>query len=206
MWLMKTGQILKEVSVKSGDKIVLRTPRWEDLDDLLGLINSVVDEGAEIGRDREVSREEEIDWLSGLLARLERGKTFFLVAEAKGRIIASSDINRLDGFQKHVGVVGIVIKNGFRELGIGTAMMNVLIEQAKKMGLEILTLTAFASNKRAIHVYEKVGFTQTGLIPRKHLKQGKYIDDEAVGVTPQWETSRFSTLISPLPRREKQNS
>jgi RimJ/RimL family protein N-acetyltransferase len=174
---MKTGQVLQEFSVKGGRKIVLRTPRWEDLDDLLELINSIVDEGAEISRDEKVSREEEIDWLSGLLARLERGKTFFLVAEVKGRIIASSDINRQIGFQKHVGVVGIVIKKGFRELGIGTAMMRVLIEQAKKMGMKILTLTAFASNKRAMHVYEKVGFVQTGLIPKKHLKQGKYIDE-----------------------------
>ena len=168
---------MKEFSIKSGDKIVLRTPRWEDLDDLLQLINSVVDEGAEIGRDRKVSREDEIDWLSGLLARLERGKTFFLVGEVKGKIIASSDINRQNGFQKHVGVVGIAIMKNFRELGIGTAMMRVLIEQAKKMGMEILTLTAFASNKRAIHVYEKVGFMKTGLIPKKHLKQGKYIDE-----------------------------
>ena len=74
-------------------------------------------------------------------------------------------------------MVGIVIRKDFRELGIGTAMMRVLIEQAKEMGLRVLTLTAFASNKRAIHVYEKVGFLQTGLIPKKLLKQGKYIDE-----------------------------
>jgi RimJ/RimL family protein N-acetyltransferase len=174
---MKTGQVLREFSVKGVDKIVLRTPKWEDLDYLLELINSVVAEGAEIGRNEEVSREQEIDWLSGLLSRLERGKTFFVVAEVKGKIIASSDINRQNGFQKHVGVVGIVIRKDFRELGIGTAMMRLLVEQAEKMGLKVLTLTAFASNKRAIHVYEKVGFIQTGLIPKKHLKQGKYIDE-----------------------------
>ena len=174
---MKTGQVLKEFFVKGGDKVVLRTPKWEDLDDLLELINSIVDEGAEIGRAEKVLREEEIDWLSGLLARLERGRTFFVVAEVKGSVIASSDIARQSGFQKHVGVVGIVIKNGFRELGIGTAMMRVLVEQAQEMGLKVLTLTAFASNKRAIHVYEKVGVVQTGLIPKKLLKQGKYIDE-----------------------------
>jgi len=174
---MKTGQVLQELSVRDGRRVVLRTPRWEDLGDLLELINSVVDEGAEISRDEKVSKEEEIDWLSRLLALLERGKTFFLVAEVDGGVIASSDINRQTGYQKHVGVVGIVIKRGFRELGIGTAMMRVLIEQAEKMGMKVLTLTAFASNKRAIHVYEKVGFVQTGLIPKKHLKEGKYIDE-----------------------------
>jgi len=174
---MRTGQIVEEFSVKRVGIVVLRTPKWEDLDDLLELINSVVDEGADITRDEKISREEEIDWLSRLLTQIERGSTFFLVAEVKGRIIASADINRQGGFQKHVGVVGIVIKKDFRELGIGTVMMRVLIEQSKKMGIKILTLTAYSTNKRAIHVYEKVGFRQTGLIPKKFLKQGKYIDE-----------------------------
>jgi len=40
-----------------------------------------------------------------------------------------------------------------------------------------LTLSAFATNKPAIHVYEKVGFVQTGTIPKKHFKEGKYIDE-----------------------------
>jgi RimJ/RimL family protein N-acetyltransferase len=69
------------------------------------------------------------------------------------------------------------VKQGYRDAGIGTEIMRTQIDLAKKMKLEVLTLTAFASNKRAIHVYEKVGFVQTGRIPRKHLKNGKYIDE-----------------------------
>jgi len=108
---------------------------------------------------------------------LEREKTFFLAAEVEGRSVASSEINRQMGNQKHVGVVGIVIEKSFRELGLGTAMMRVLIEQAEKMGLKVLAPTAFASNKRAIYVYEKVESAQTGLIPKKHLRQGNNIDE-----------------------------
>lgn len=100
-----------------------------------------------------------------------------MVAEVDGRVIASSDINRQRGYEKHVGVVGIILRGGFRDLGIGTAMMSVLLEETQRMGLKVLTLSAFAGNKRAIHVYEKVGFVQTGLIPKKHLKEGKYIDE-----------------------------
>ncbi|MEM3623212.1 MAG: GNAT family N-acetyltransferase [Candidatus Bathyarchaeia archaeon] len=155
----------------------MRTPKWEDLDDLLELINSLVEESAEIIRNEKVSREEEIDWLSKTLASLEKGEVFFLVAEVDGKVIASSDIHPLRGFERHVGVLGIIIKNGFRNIGVGTEMMKTLIEQAYKMGLKVLTLTVFATNRRAIHVYEKVGFVQTGIIPRKHFKDGKYIDE-----------------------------
>ena len=174
---MRTGQVLKEFSVEGVGKIVLRTPKWEDLDGLLELINSLVDEGAEILVDEKVSREGEIEWLSRLLAQMERGETFFVVAEVRGRIIASSDIHRRSGSQKHVGVVGIIITKDFRELGIGTAVMRVLIEQVKKMGIKTLNLTVYATNERAIHVYEKVGFRRTGLIPRSFLKRGKYVDE-----------------------------
>ncbi|MGB9756202.1 MAG: GNAT family N-acetyltransferase, partial [Candidatus Bathyarchaeales archaeon] len=120
---MKAGAVIRSFSAKDGRRVVLRTPKWEDLDDLLELINSLVEEGAEIIRNEKVSREEEIDWLSKTLASLEKDEIFFLVAEVEGKVIASSDIHPLKGFERHVGVLGIIVKNGFRNVGIGTEMM-----------------------------------------------------------------------------------
>lgn len=157
---MKTGQSLQEFPI-----------------DLLEFVNSVVDEEAEVSRDEKASTDEEIDCLSRVLVRLEKGKTFFLVAEVDGRVIASSDINRQRGHEEHISAVAIIIKRGFRELAIETAMMRILMAQAEGMGIEVLTLAAFASNRRALHVYEKVGFVQTGLIPKVHLKEGIYIGE-----------------------------
>jgi len=61
---MKTGEVIREFIAKDGRKVVLRTLRWEDLDDLLDFINSLVEESANIIRSEKVSREEEIEWLS----------------------------------------------------------------------------------------------------------------------------------------------
>ena len=174
---MKAGKAVKSFIARNSREVVLRTPRWEDLDDLLELINSLVDEKAEITRTDKVSREEEIDFLSKALCRLEKDETFYLVAEVNGKVVAISEIGRRSGYEKHVGVIGIVIRNGFRDLVIGTEMMKTLVEYAQKMGLKVLTLTAFASNRRAIHVYEKIGFVQTGRVPKKHFKEGNYIDE-----------------------------
>lgn len=107
---MRSEQVFSELTSQDGRKVVLRTPRRKDLDDLLELVDSPVDEGAETYRDGKASRDEKIDWLSAVLARLERDNTFFLVAEVDGRIIASSDIKRQEKYQKHVGVIGSVIK------------------------------------------------------------------------------------------------
>jgi len=174
---MKSGKIVRSFFAKDGRKVVLRTPKWEDLDDFLELINSLVEERADILRTERVSKEEEIDFLSKVLSRLEKDEMFYLVAEVDGKVVAVSEISKRGGYEKHVGVIGIAIRNGFRDFGIGTEIMKTLVEQAQKMGLKVLTLSAFATNKPAIHVYEKVGFVQTGTIPKKHFKEGKYIDE-----------------------------
>jgi L-amino acid N-acyltransferase YncA len=174
---MKSRKIVRSFFAKDRRKVVLRTPKWEDLDDFLEIINSLVDEGADILRTERVSREEEIDFLSKVLSRLEKDEMFYLVAEVDGKVVAVSEISKRGGYEKHVGVIGIAIRNGFRDLGIGTEIMKTLVEQTQKMGLNVLTLSAFATNKPTIHVYEKVGFVQTGTIPKKHFKEGKYIDE-----------------------------
>lgn len=175
---MKAGKIIRTFHCRDGRRVVLRTPKWEDLDDLLEAINSLVDERANIVLNKRFSRDEEIDWLAGALSRLERDEVIYVVAEVDGKVVANSELRRRQsGCDKHVGSIGIAIKRGFRDVGIGTEMMKALIEQGRAMGLKVLTLSVFENNKRAIHVYEKVEFKQTGLIPRKFFKKGKYVNE-----------------------------
>ena len=101
----------------------------------------------------------------------------YMVAEVEGKVIASSSVTkRRFRCENHVGDLGILIKSGYRDIGIGSEMMKTLIDQARVMRLKILSLTVFATNKRAIHVYEKVGFKETGRIPKGIFRNGKYID------------------------------
>jgi len=174
---MQLGQVLQKFSIVDGREVILRTPRREDLDDLMELINSLVDEKAEIARTVKVTRDEEAEWLPKMLASLEKNELVFLVAEVDGELVASSDIHVLYGDEKQVGVLGIVVKSGFRGLSIGTKIMKILVEQAAALGLKVLILHVFATNKRAIHVFEKVGFVQTGTVPKKHFREGQYIDE-----------------------------
>jgi len=173
---MKTGQIMRRFTAKDGREVVLRTPRWEDLDDLTEFINSLVDEGADIALPDKITREQEAEWLGHHLADLENDKVFMMVAEVDGKVVANSEIGIKKGYSSHVGEIGIAIRQGYREVGIGTEMLRALIVQAEKMGLKILTLGVFSTNARAKHVYEKAGFKETGRIPKEIYKGGKFID------------------------------
>ena len=173
---MKAGKILHRFTARDGREVILRTPKWEDLDDFMEYINALVEEGANIVRNQKVTREQEADWLRKKLVLLEKGEEFDLVAEVDGKAIALAELQRKKGYSSHVGGIAIGIHRKYREIGIGTQLMKSLISQAKTMKLKILTLEVYSTNKRAIHVYEKLGFKETGRIPKGLFRNGKYID------------------------------
>jgi len=175
---LQAGRILKTFNTKDGRNVVLRTPRWEDLDDFLELINSLVDEKAEIYITEKFTREAEAEWLTKALSRLVKDEQFFLEAEVDNKVVALSDFQIKEGDpEQHPGILGIIVRNGYRDLGIGTELMQTMLEQAASFGFRKVTVNAFATNKRAIHVYKKVGFIEAGIMRNRHFRQGKFIDE-----------------------------
>jgi L-amino acid N-acyltransferase YncA len=166
----------KTFMAKDGRKVTLRTVKWEDLNDLLDFINSLVEEGADIVRTEKVTRAEEADWLGKLLARIEKGELIDCAAEVEGKVVAHAEIGKREGLMSHVGGFGIAIKQGYRGIGIGTRTMQTLIEESKKAGLKILILEVFDTNNIAKHLYQKMGFKEAGRIPKGIYKNGKYVD------------------------------
>jgi ribosomal protein S18 acetylase RimI-like enzyme len=168
---LKSGTILHKFTTKDGREVILRTPKFEDLDDLIEISRSMV-------TGQIISKEQEADWLKKRLTLLEMEKALILVGEVEGKVIARAEIKKRSGFSRHVGYLTCIeIIKSYRDVGIGTEMMKVLIKQTKMMDLIILHLVVASSNKRAIHVYEKVGFKETGRIPKYYLKDGIYSDD-----------------------------
>jgi L-amino acid N-acyltransferase YncA len=163
-------------TAKDGRRVVLRSVKWEDLDDLMGLINSLVEEGTDILRTSKVTRNEEAEWLGRRLASISKGELIDAVAEVDGKVIANSEVGKRSDIMSHVGDLGIGIKQGYRGIGIGAQLMKALIDESKKAGLKILVLDHFATNKTARRLYEKMGFIEAGKIPKCIYKNGEYID------------------------------
>jgi L-amino acid N-acyltransferase YncA len=157
-------------------RVVLRSVKWEDLNDLLETINSLVKEGADIVRTEKVTRNEEADWLGRFLAGIEKGEIINCVAEVDGRVIANSEVVKRAGQMSHVGDFAIAIRQGYRGIGIGTRIMETLVEESKKAGLKILVLSVFDTNKIAKQLYQKMGFKEVGRIRNGAYKNGQYTD------------------------------
>ncbi len=79
---------------------------------------------------------------------------------------------------KHRASMGIALFQKFTGLGIGTVMIEKLIEIAKKKGYEQLELEVVANNERAICLYKKMGFEIYGTFKdTMKYPDGTYADE-----------------------------
>ncbi len=62
-------------------------------------------------------------------------------------------------------VLGIAVADAYQEKGLGQAIMQHLKDVARQLGKRCIILTVDGDNVRAQHVYAKMGFTMTRLIP-----------------------------------------
>ena len=163
---METGMIVKTVRSNKGHDVVIRYPKWEDVDALTEYINELSQEDTFITVHHEVmTKENEMHYLADNFCKMEKGDMIQLFAFVEGVFAANCSIERGTRRMKHVGTVAIAIQKAYREEGIGTVLLETLIAQAKKLPLALLTLSCYETNDRALHVYEKVGFQKAGMIP-----------------------------------------
>jgi ribosomal protein S18 acetylase RimI-like enzyme len=99
------------------------------------------------------------DWLTN---GMQRG-TIRLIAVDGAEVVGWIDIERTDreGFV-HVGRLGMGVLKAYRGQGIGTALLERSLEEARMHRLERVELDVYASNQIAIHLYEKYGFEIEG--------------------------------------------
>lgn len=65
----------------------------------------------------------------------------------------------------HWGKFGISLHTDFQNFGIGTQMINMMIEWAKQNEqTNMICLSVHENNTRAIHLYKKLGFIEYGLL------------------------------------------
>ncbi len=179
---MKTGRVYRTFKAKNGKKVVLRALRWDDLDDCVRFINTLVEERSSVVdlgiiADRRQTREEESEWLAHTLMEVESGGVVSVCAEINGRIVANGEVTRgrYTDTREH-GVLGISVLRQYRGFGLGSKMMKTLMKESRRAGLRSLQLEVFANNAPAIHVYEKSGFEQVGRIPRKIHRGSRFFD------------------------------
>ena len=96
-----------------------------------------------------------------------------IVAFVDGKVAGTAGIDAVNTKYKvrHRAEFGISLLKKYWGLGIGRALTEACIKCAKEAGYAQLELTVVAENKRAIALYESVGFVEYGRNPRGFLSR-----------------------------------
>ena len=102
-------------------------------------------------------------------------KDIMLIALEDGKIVANASLeaSRVARFS-HRSELSITVLKEYWGRGIGSRLMEIMIDFAKEKGIELIYLEARADNERAISLYEKFGFVKKGEVDKFFKINGEY--------------------------------
>jgi len=168
---------VKSFRSKKGNEVIFRYPVKTDFADMYSFACDIGSEDTFVALDKPPTEDEEKDFFARMITEVGVKESIYLMAYVGGAFAGNGRVNRGKGRHRHVGSMGISLRAAFRDEGIGTELMKSLIDEARALGLRLLTLTCFETNAPALHVYEKLGFQQAGVIPGAIAFKGQYIGE-----------------------------
>lgn len=166
----------KPIILKDGRMAILKSPCVEDAEKLLNYIKKSCGETEYLGRYPEewnITVEQEEAWVNRLRSASD---TLGITCYVDDEIAGNCEINFRGSMKtSHRATIAIAILKDYWNLGIGSAMFEVLIAAAQKRGTEIMELEFIEGNDRAKHLYEKFGFCVVSEKPNAFkLRDGTY--------------------------------
>ena len=174
---MVTDMEVQARTTGDGRRWTLRPARPTDARGLARLFDEVRQEGRWlVTPPSAVSQPSEAFFIGEML---RTGDGLALVAEADGDPIGTVQISQeRSAVSSHVGTLSIVVADGWREVGIGSALVHAAQQWARERGLLKVALAVFPDNARAIAVYEHAGFVREGLRRKQYRADGDVLRDE----------------------------
>jgi len=171
----------KEITLKDGRTCILRSAEKQDAAEMLRYMVQVLSETPYLLSTSEefaqIPLEKEEAFIENTLAA---ERAVMITAFDGDRIIGSADLRSAGNRQRvqHRCGMGITILKEYWSVGLGSAMMEAVIDCAKQLGYEQLELEVISGNRRALSLYLKYGFQVYGCHPNKvRYADGTYADD-----------------------------
>ena len=157
----------RTVCLKDGRKCIIRNAEESDAEDMLRLFlktHSETDFLLFYPDECIFSAGEERSYLK---SKADSGREIELCAVIDGHIAGCAGIDSIGDKEKirHRADFGISIEKEFWNLGIGSALLECVLDAARKAGYKQLELEAVGSNAAALALYEKAGFMVYGRNP-----------------------------------------
>ena len=140
---------------RKGRTVVFRSGENKDAADLIAYMKQTAMETDYLLREVEEIRLDEAMERRFIEANLTSSKDVMIV------ILVDGMLSRI----RHRCELALALKKEYWGAGIGTKAMEILEEAAFRIGYEQMELEVVEANTSAISLYEKCGFSKTGIIP-----------------------------------------
>jgi len=155
--------------------LTIRRATVDDAAGILHVLNSIVRERRFTALDRELTLEEEREFL-----RSRGPRDVIFVAEWDGRIIGFQGVDRFMpdiASMAHVAQMGTYVLPAYRGRGIGRRLFEASCDFARRHGYEKFVIYVRAGNTEAQDFYQRLGFQRCGRL-RRQTRFGDEYEDE----------------------------
>ncbi len=178
------GLSLKLVKLNDGKLIIIREAYKVDAMKIVKYIDKISSESdnltfgkGEFG----INYEQEEMYIENIL---RQNNSLFIIAEDNGKIVGN--LTFIGGKRPriaHVGEFGVSVIKDYWGNGLGTELINYLIEWSKETNIiRKINLRVRTENNPAINLYKKMGFLVEGKITREMIIEGKFVDTLHMGL------------------------
>lgn len=172
-----TSTATEQRTTRDGRAWRLRRARPTDARALARLFAAVRREGRWLATPSNAVSEPSEAFYIGEMIRDE--STLAIVAEADGEVVGNVLVSvEHSPVSAHIGTLSIAVAEGWRDVGIGTALVGAAQAWTGERHLVKLALSVFPDNDRAVAVYEHTGFVREGLRRKQFHGWGDRYRDE----------------------------
>ena len=152
----------------------IRDATEPDLETITAIYNDAVENTTAIWNERLVDVDNRRKWLAD---RRQAGYPVIVAVDGDEVLgyATFGDYRPFDGY-RHTVEHSVYVQSDQRGRGIGKALMVELIERARALGKHVMIAGIDASNTGSIHLHERLGFVNVGVLEQVGAKFGRWLD------------------------------
>ncbi|HEX8728387.1 MAG TPA: arsinothricin resistance N-acetyltransferase ArsN1 family A [Ktedonobacterales bacterium] len=153
--------------------ISVRDATAEDAAAIARIYNQGIEERQATLETQPRTPEERAAWLAAREARRPA-----LVALVAGEVAGWASLNAFNprAVYDHVADISVYVAREWRGRGVGSRLLTGLEERARALSYHKLVLAGFPSNRAAVRLYARHGFSAVGVYHEQGLLDGRWVD------------------------------
>lgn len=148
--------------------------RWRNDPEIMGLLGNNF---------LYISSDVDAAWFEQYLQNRDKAKRFAILDRSNDRMIGTTQLTGIHAINQSAEFSIVIGEKEYWNQGAGHIASRMILDHGfRDLNLQRIYLTVLVRNARAVHLYEKLGFVQEGILRKSMYKQGAFEDQVMMSV------------------------